>query len=58
MLGDDDWRRCADSAVESGDVTGIAVVARFLGVHEGSADAHPDALATRIHQTLRSVGHV
>lgn len=32
VLGDRDWRRCADAIVHAGDPTALAIVAKFMGV--------------------------
>jgi type III secretion protein HrpB1 len=58
MLGDDEWRRCVESVIESDDVPGMAVVARFLNVHETVESAHLNDVATRITESMRSGAHV
>jgi type III secretion protein HrpB1 len=54
MLGDDEWRRCAESVVESSDDTSMAIVARFLEVHESGHGADLHDFAARISETMRS----
>jgi type III secretion protein HrpB1 len=58
MLGDDEWRRCAEAVIDSGDATGMAIVARFLNVHENAQEAHRDDIATRITEAMRPGAHV
>jgi type III secretion protein HrpB1 len=58
MLGDDEWRRCVEPVIESDDATSMAIVARFLNVHETAEDVHFNDVATRITESMRSGAHV
>lgn len=58
MLGDDEWRRCVEAVLESGDATSMAIVARFLNVHETAETAHLNDVATRITESMRSGAYV
>ena len=58
MLGDDEWRRCVEAVIDSDDTTSMAIVARFLNVHEAEESAHLNDVATRITESMRSGAHV
>lgn len=49
MLRDDEWRRAATEAVDTGNDTAIAIVARFLNVSgDKHTDMHGPDLLTRV----------
>jgi type III secretion protein HrpB1 len=57
MLGDDEWRRCVEVVIESDDDTSIALVARFLNVHESELETNVSDFTTRIAETMRLSSH-
>jgi type III secretion protein HrpB1 len=57
MLDDDEWRRCVESVVESGDDTSMAIVARFLDVHESDHEPDLNDFVSRISETMRLSTH-
>jgi type III secretion protein HrpB1 len=49
MQHDDEWRRAATDAVDTGNDTAIAIVARFLNVpNDEAASVHGPELSTRV----------
>jgi type III secretion protein HrpB1 len=57
MQHDDEWRRAATDAVDTGNDTAIAIVARFLNVpNDEAASVHGPELSTRVLAAIETNG--
>jgi type III secretion protein HrpB1 len=54
MVRDDEWRIAAREAVDAGNETATAIVARFLNIGTGDASLDPDEVATQVFAAIDS----
>jgi type III secretion protein HrpB1 len=54
MLRDDEWRIAANEAVDSGNDTAVAIVARFMNIGTGDSSLDSSELAAQVHAAIYS----